>query len=76
MIRPVVEGRERQALPQYGGNGLGVRAEAGSGPTAEACIIEGFRCVLIEQDPKSAELIKARLSKPIQPTLFGLDEAS
>ena len=46
---------------------------AGSGPTAEACIIEGFRCVLIEQDPKSAELIKTRLSKPIQPTLFGLE---
>lgn len=46
---------------------------AGSGPTAEACIIEGFRCVLIEKDPRSAELIKTRLSKPIQPTLFGLE---
>jgi site-specific DNA-methyltransferase (adenine-specific) len=45
---------------------------AGSGPVAEACIVEGFRCVLIEQDPKSAELIRKRLSKPIQPVLdFG-----
>ena len=49
---------------------------AGSGPTAEACIIEGFRCILIEQDPKSAELIKTRLRKPIQPVMFGFDEAS
>jgi hypothetical protein len=32
--------------------------------------------VLIEKDPKHAELIKARLSKPIQPAMFGLDEAS
>ena len=49
---------------------------AGSGPTGEACIIEGFRCILIEQDPKSAELIKTRLRKPIQPVMFGFDEAS
>jgi hypothetical protein len=47
---------------------------AGSGPVAEACIIEGFRCVLIEQDPKSAELIRKRLGKPIQPVMFGLDD--
>ena len=49
---------------------------AGSGPVGEAAIIEGFRCVLIDQDPKSAELIKTRLSKPIQPVMFGFDEAS
>ena len=49
---------------------------AGSGPTAEACVIEGFRCILAEDNPPSAELIKTRLSKPIQPTLFSLDEAS
>ena len=35
------------------------------------CVIAGFHCVLIEQNPKSAELIKVRLSKPIQPDLFG-----
>jgi site-specific DNA-methyltransferase (adenine-specific) len=44
---------------------------AGSGPTAEACIIHGFRCVLIEQDETSCELIRERLRKPIQPDLFG-----
>ena len=44
---------------------------AGTGTTAEACVIEGFRCVLIEQDPANAELAKVRLSKPIQPDLFG-----
>jgi site-specific DNA-methyltransferase (adenine-specific) len=46
---------------------------AGSGPVGEACIIEGFRCVLIEQDRKSADLIRKRLSKPIQPVMFGLE---
>ena len=46
---------------------------AGSGPTAEVCIVEGFRCILIEKDPRSAELIKTRLSKPIQPAMFGLE---
>jgi DNA modification methylase len=44
---------------------------AGSGTTGEACVIEGFRCVLIEKDPSSAELIKTRLRKDIQPVLFG-----
>jgi site-specific DNA-methyltransferase (adenine-specific) len=44
---------------------------AGSGPVGEAAIIEGFRCVLIEQDPKSVELIRTRLRKDIQPDLFG-----
>jgi site-specific DNA-methyltransferase (adenine-specific) len=45
----------------------------GSGPVPEACIIEGFRCVIIEKDPKSARLIVKRLSKPIQPVMFGLE---
>lgn len=46
---------------------------AGSGPVAEACIIEGFRCVIIEKERKSADLIRKRLSKPIQPVMFGLE---
>jgi DNA modification methylase len=46
---------------------------AGSGTTAEACIVEGFSCLLIEKDPSSAELIKTRLSKPIQPVMFGME---
>jgi DNA methylase len=44
---------------------------AGSGTTGEACIVEGFRSVLIEREPKYAELIVTRLRKPIQPDLFG-----
>lgn len=48
----------------------------GSGTTAEACIVEGFRCITIDRDPVAVELAMERLSKPIQPTLFGLDEAS
>jgi DNA modification methylase len=47
---------------------------AGSGTTAEGCIVEGFRCVLVEKDPVAAELIKTRLRKPIQPAMFGLDD--
>lgn len=43
---------------------------AGSGPVGEACVIEGFRCVLIDQDPKSASLMVKRFSKLIQPVLF------
>ena len=36
--------------------------------------MEGFRCVLIEKDPESAELIKTRLSKPIQPAMLAVDD--
>ena len=43
---------------------------AGSGTTAEACVVEGFRCVLIEREADYLPLIVARLSKPIQ---VGLD---
>ena len=44
---------------------------AGSGTTGEACIIEGFPCVLIEKEPTSVELIRTRLRKDIQPDMFG-----
>ena len=51
--------------------GLVLDPFAGSGTTAEACIVEGFRCVLIEKDPAYAELIRTRLRKDIQPVMFG-----
>jgi DNA modification methylase len=44
----------------------------GSGTTAEACVIEGMRCVGIEREPTYLPLIRARLRKAITPTL-GLD---
>lgn len=43
---------------------------AGSGTTAEACVIEGFRCIAIEREADYLPLIINRLSKPIQ---IGLD---
>jgi len=46
---------------------------AGSGTTGEACVVEGRGCVLIEQDPRFADLVKVRLSKPIQPGMFDLE---
>jgi site-specific DNA-methyltransferase (adenine-specific) len=47
----------------------------GSGTTAEACIVEGFRCITIDRDPVALQLAMERLRKPIQPVLFG-EEAS
>lgn len=44
---------------------------AGSGTTAEACVVEGFRCVTIEREADYLPLIVARLSKPIELAMFG-----
>jgi DNA modification methylase len=45
---------------------------AGSGTTAEAAILEGFRCVAIERETDYLPLIIQRISKPLQPVLdFG-----
>jgi site-specific DNA-methyltransferase (adenine-specific) len=44
---------------------------AGSGTTAEACIIEGFQCIAIEREADYLPLIVQRITKPIQPNLFG-----
>lgn len=48
---------------------------AGTFTTAEACLIEGFPCIAIDQDEKALRLGMERLSKPIQPVMFGFDEA-
>lgn len=42
---------------------------AGSGTTAEACVIEGVRCIAIEREAEYLPLITARLTKPLQPGL-------
>lgn len=49
--------------------GLVLDPFAGSGATGEAAVIEGFRALLIDQDPQAAELIKVRLGRPISPVL-------
>ena len=49
--------------------GLVLDPFAGSGTTAEACALEGFRCIAIERDEAYLPLIDARLSKPLQPAL-------
>lgn len=48
---------------------------AGSGTTAEACVLEGVRCIAIEREADYLPLIVSRLSKPLQPGL-DLGEAS
>jgi site-specific DNA-methyltransferase (adenine-specific) len=42
---------------------------AGSGTTGEACLLEGFRCVLIEREADYVKLIRARLDRH-HPSLF------
>ena len=42
---------------------------AGSGTTAEACVIEGFRCIAIEREAAYLPLIVRRLKKPIEMVL-------
>ena len=51
-------------------NGLVLDPFAGSGTTAEACIIEGFHCVTIEREQDYLPLIVQRLTKPIEPVMF------
>lgn len=49
--------------------GLVLDPFAGSGTTAEACLVEGFRCIAVERKAKYLPLIVARLAKPLQPVL-------
>ncbi|MFG2412328.1 DNA-methyltransferase [Streptomyces goshikiensis] len=44
---------------------------AGSGTTLEAAAIEGFQAVGIEREAAHAELCRIRLTKAIEPVLFG-----
>ena len=56
--------------------GLVLDPFAGSGTTAEACIIEGFRCVTIEQEATYLPLIEQRINKPLGLVLDFSGEAS
>lgn len=45
---------------------------AGSGTTAEACVIENKKCIAIEREADYLPLIVSRLTRPIEMTLdFG-----
>ena len=44
---------------------------AGTGTTGEACVVESFRCILVESEAAHLPLIRQRLGRPIQPDLFG-----
>ncbi len=44
---------------------------AGSGTTLEAAVLEGFNAIGIERESDYADLCVQRLSKPLQPSLFG-----
>ncbi|MDM2194997.1 DNA methyltransferase [Mycobacteroides abscessus] len=46
---------------------------AGSGTTAEACVLEDRRCIAIEREADSLPVIVSRLQKPVQQGLFGLE---
>lgn len=50
--------------------GLVLEPFAGSGTTAEACVIEGMRCVAVEREAAYLPLIVQRLGKPLQPVLL------
>ncbi|MBN7484630.1 DNA-methyltransferase [Mycobacteroides abscessus] len=46
---------------------------AGSGTTAEACVLEDRQCIAIEREADYLPLIMSRLQKPMQQGLFGLE---
>lgn len=46
---------------------------AGSGTTAEACVLEDRKCIAIEREADYLPLIVSRLRKPLQQGLFGLE---
>lgn len=46
---------------------------AGSGTTAEACVLEDRQCIAIEREAEYLPLIVSRLRKPVQQGLFGLE---
>ena len=51
------------------GGGIVLEPFAGSGTTAEACVVEGFRCIAIEREADYLPLIVSRLTKPIEQVL-------
>ena len=52
-------------------NGVILEPFAGSGTTLEAAVLEGFQVIGIEREADYLPLIEARLTKPLQPVMFG-----
>ena len=70
---PALRGLDRRVgtCPACGGplvetGGMVLDPFAGSGTTGEACIVEGFRCTLIEKGDEYLPLIVQRLTRPTQ----------
>lgn len=57
-------------------NGVVLDPFAGSGTTAEACLLEGFRCVTIEQDATYLPLIVQRVTRRRDPAAYVRDKPS
>jgi site-specific DNA-methyltransferase (adenine-specific) len=51
-------------------NGLCLDPFAGSGTTAEACLLEGFRCITIEREPDYLPLIIQRINRRRDPIAY------
>lgn len=49
---------------------------AGSGTTAEACLLEGVRCVVVEQDARYVPLIEQRVFRQREPGSVRVDEGA
>jgi DNA modification methylase len=50
--------------------GLVLEPFAGSGTTAEACMLEGFRCAAIEREPDYLPLIVQRVTRRVDPVAY------
>ena len=50
--------------------GLVLDMFAGSGTTAEAALLEGFRCIAIERDASYLPLIRHRLNRRLDPVTY------
>ena len=50
--------------------GLVLDMFGGSGTTAEAALLEGFRCIAIERDTSYLPLIRHRLNRRLDPVTY------
>ena len=53
--------------------GLVLDPFSGTGTTGEAAALDGFGAILVDRDPQALALTCVRLSKAVQPAMFGLE---